>query len=76
MALSTLRLSTCEVTAHWYQLYSVLYKWKAEIIGNSTYQTMSKHKELSPRQIRCVEGGNRPTEQEIRHDTYDAGRYL
>ncbi len=76
MALSTLRLSTCEVTWRIGISCTVLYKWKAEIIGNSTYQTMSKHKELSWRQIRCVEGGNRPTEQEIRHDTYDAGRYL
>lgn len=48
MALSTLRLSTCEVTWRIGISCTVLYKWKAEIIGNSTYQTMSKHKELSP----------------------------
>lgn len=47
MGLGTRRVSASEVVRRIGVSRAVLYKWKDEIIGNSAYQTMRKHKEPS-----------------------------
>lgn len=47
MALCTRQVSASEIARRIGVSRAVLYKWKDEIIGNSAYQTMRKHKEPS-----------------------------
>ena len=47
MELCTRRVSASEVARRTGLSRAVLYKWKDEIISNSAYQTMRKHKEPS-----------------------------